>query len=40
MLEKTLDLIEQLLSLEKTQRPQPDEIINVPVFKLETAIYF
>lgn len=37
MLEKTLDRIEQLLTLEKTQKLQPAEIINVPVFKLETV---
>lgn len=36
ILERTLDRIEQLLTLEKTQKLQPAEIINVPVFKLET----
>jgi len=38
MLEKTLDRIEKLLTLEKTQKLQPAEMINVPVFKLETAV--
>lgn len=38
MLEKTLDRIEQLLALEKTQKLQPAEMINVPVFKLEAAV--
>lgn len=38
MLEKTLDQIEQLLRLEKTQKLQPAETMNVPVFKLGVAM--
>jgi len=38
MLEKILDQIEQLLKLEKTQKLQPSETMNVPVFKLEMAV--
>ena len=37
MLEKTLDQVEQLLKLERTQKLQPAETIHVPVFKLKTA---
>lgn len=37
MLEKTLDQVEQLLNLEKTQKLRPSETIHVPVFKLEMA---
>jgi len=37
MLEQILDQVEQLLSLEKTQKLQPAETIHVPVFKLEIA---
>jgi YgiT-type zinc finger domain-containing protein len=37
MLEKTLDQVEQLLNLEKTQKLQPAEMIHVPVFKLGMA---
>jgi hypothetical protein len=37
MLEKTLDQVEQLLNLEKTQKLRPDEMLHVPVFKLGMA---
>jgi hypothetical protein len=37
MLEKTLDQVEQVLNLEKTQKLRPAEILHVPVFKLGTA---
>lgn len=37
MLEKTLDQVEQLLNLEKTQKLRPTETIHVPVFRLEVA---
>jgi YgiT-type zinc finger domain-containing protein len=37
MLEQTLDQVERLLNLEKTQQLKPAETIHVPVFKLEMA---
>ncbi len=37
MLEKTLDQIEQVLNLEKTQKLPPAEMLHVPVFKLGMA---
>jgi len=37
MLEKTLDQVEQLLNLEKTQKLRPAEMLHVPVFKLGMA---
>lgn len=37
MLEKTLDQVEQLLALEKTQKLRPTEILPVPVFHLGMA---
>lgn len=37
MLEKTLDQVEQLLNLEKTQKLRPAETLQVPVFNLGMA---
>ncbi len=37
MLEKTLDQVEQLLNLEKTQKLRPAETLHVPVFRLGMA---
>lgn len=37
MLEKTLDQVEQILNLEKTQKLRPAEMLHVPVFKLGMA---
>ncbi|MGH7457326.1 MAG: YgiT-type zinc finger protein [bacterium] len=37
MLEKTLDQVEQVLNLEKTQKLRPAEMLHVPVFKLGMA---
>jgi YgiT-type zinc finger domain-containing protein len=37
ILEKTLDDVERLLDLEKTQKLQPSETIQVPVFSLKMA---
>lgn len=38
MLEKTLDQVEQILKLEQTQKIQPSETMNVPVFTLGMAV--
>jgi hypothetical protein len=37
ILEETLDKVEQLLELEKIEKLQPTEILNVPVFSLATS---
>lgn len=37
MLEKTLDQVEQVLTLEKMQKLRPAEMLHVPVFKLGVA---
>jgi YgiT-type zinc finger domain-containing protein len=37
ILEKTLDQVEQVLTLEKTQKLRPTEMLHVPVFKLGMA---
>lgn len=38
ILEKTLDAVEQLLSLEKQAKLQPNELLEVPVFSLKSAV--
>ncbi len=38
ILEETLDTIERLLELETTQKLQPTEMIQVPVFNLKMAV--
>ena len=38
ILKKTLDRLEHLLHIENTEKPQPAEIIRMPVFSLNMAI--
>ncbi len=38
ILEKTLDRLEHLLHIENTEKPQPAEIIRMPVFSLNMAV--